>query len=158
MKKYLVSLLLAVMASVSLISCGYPTGYEGREQKIIGFEYKFNSNTIKLSEDDGEICNAFYIYDSPGYRQYTDTDGLPILRADSLAEGDTLIIYGYKYWFTDSKDKSNTWHEDYFNNNYKKYEHYYMDSVVIVGPSKIFEYHLGLYDVFSLTEVNSLCP
>lgn len=159
MKKYLVLLILATIISLSFIGCESLVGYEGMAQSIIGFEYVFTSHTLKRSTGNSFNCEIDTLFNSPVYKQYHigAASGYPQTQVEGLSKGDTLTIYCYEYFFTDTADKSTEDHVNYFKNNYKNDEYYYKDSVVIIGPSFIYNYALN-GDTLKLTVVNSMCP
>lgn len=163
MKKYLLALSLTVLVSISLISCDLPSlyGYQGLEQVIYGHQYEFTSDSLIISEGNSLYCDIHTIYNSPMF-EYEETDKYPYYRVQAIADGDTLIIYGYKYQFTDTEDKSTEWHENYFKHNYDKISEdntyiFDKDSVLIIGPSEVQKYRMGLH-YLELETVESLCP
>jgi len=162
MKKHITTLLLTALVSIGLISCDGINFYtnEGTDRDVVGFKYEFNSDRLKLSvDDDDPRCKVFYVVDSPVYKQYIYHSSyyrdIPTFRVDSLSSGDTLTIYCYATHFGMNDPEVIQDKIDYF----RRYHRSPRDSVVIVGPSPIYQYRLEDWgDTLSLTEVNSLCP
>jgi len=157
MKKYLTTLILAVLVSVSLISCEYGLmGYEGTRHNASGFKYEFTSNSLTLAKGDSESCEIHTAKNSPIFEiMSTSEDGRSNYgQVQGIAEGDTLLISYYDYEFWDTSDKSVDWHLNYFKEFYVRYFEF---SIRIVGPSPMYQYFPNSEGI-TLVEIDSMCP
>lgn len=164
MKKYLVLLILTVTVSVSLMSCDPFADYGAEDEPIVvvGFEYKYTTPyaLLRLSKEEvNKVCKAFNVIDYPAYRQYdyNKMGGLSTkFRVGNLVKGAKLTIYCYRYQFTPTSDESYHDKLNYFRDNHKLH---LLDSVVIVGPSPVYEYYTKEWsDTLYIKEVDGLCP
>lgn len=161
MKKYLV--LTVVLISVLFVSgCDFGMGYEAPPMEVLRFEYKSSPEpfNLRLSLRESNVCTFIDLNVPFRSQQYVSaahnyTYGFIV---DSIPEGDILTILCYRYVFSADSEEEHDNYLKYFNANYLEH---FTDSVVISGPSPIYEYHLNTdHDInkLLLTEVDSLCP